>query len=60
MKVEKIIVWRGECVRCRHIWWSRDKPRKCPKCGFTHGIMRDKFLLSKEEFEKFKRKWVVA
>jgi ssDNA-binding Zn-finger/Zn-ribbon topoisomerase 1 len=35
-------VWRGECLRCRHIWFSEEEPKKCPKCGFTHAIMKDK------------------
>jgi len=45
---KKDFVWRGECVRCRHIWFSKDRPKKCPKCGFIYGIMRDKLPISKE------------
>jgi len=45
-------IWRGECVRCRHIWFSDEEPKKCPKCGFTHAIMKDK--LEREKFGKVK------
>jgi len=49
-------VWRGECVRCRHIWFSKDRPKKCPKCGFIYGIMRDKLPISKELERRLKAK----
>ena len=54
--------WRGECVRCRHIWFSHTKPLKCPKCGFTHAIMKDKLKenqnkMSHVDFEE-ERDWV--
>jgi len=42
MSRNREVVWRGECLRCRHIWFSEEEPKKCPKCGFTHAIMKDK------------------
>jgi Zn finger protein HypA/HybF involved in hydrogenase expression len=33
--------WRGECIRCRNIWYSETESKKCPKCGFDRMIMKE-------------------
>lgn len=26
------------CFKCKHIWWSKRSPSKCPKCGVKPGV----------------------
>ncbi len=33
--------WRGECIKCRAVWFSEEEPKKCPNCGMDRNLMKD-------------------
>ena len=49
MSGKRVEIWRHECIRCRHIWWSFERYAPCPKCGNKLCNFHDKFEMTEDE-----------
>ena len=48
-------IWRHECIKCRHIWWSKERYVPCPKCGNKLNNFHDQFDFPEEKVKELLR-----